>query len=65
MNAHKSLGFLAAVLVTAGQALVLVAGTTAVAQSATPRVAYETTLSAKVSAEVRMVYGEADGRIAG
>jgi hypothetical protein len=46
MNTHRSLGFLAALLVTVGQFFVLSTSTTAVAQNATDRAGYETTLSA-------------------
>jgi len=46
MNAHRSFGFLAAFLVTVGQFFVVSSSTVAVAQSATDRTGYETTLSA-------------------
>lgn len=46
MNAHRSLGFLAAVLLTIGQILVVSTATAAVAQNSSARGGYEATLSA-------------------
>lgn len=45
MNAHRSFGFLAALLVTVAQILVVSAGTTAVANAASERGGYELTLN--------------------
>jgi hypothetical protein len=46
MNAHRSFGFLAALLVTVGQILVLATGTTAVANNTSEHSGYEITLNA-------------------
>ncbi len=52
MNTHKSLGFLAAVLVTVVQAAVVATATAAVAQNESARAGYEQTLDAKVAPAV-------------
>ena len=49
MNAHRSIGFLAAALVTVAQALVFAADTAAVAQNSSDRGGYESNLNAEVS----------------
>ena len=46
MNVHRALGFLAAVLVTVGQILVLSTGTVTVAQNSSDRGGHENTLNA-------------------
>jgi hypothetical protein len=45
MNTHRSFGFLAALLVTVGQILVVSAGTATVANSTSERSGYEITLN--------------------
>jgi hypothetical protein len=45
MKTHRSFGFLAALLVTVAQILVVSAGTTAVANNTTERSGYESTLN--------------------
>jgi len=46
MNAHRSFGFLAALLVTFGQIFVLSTGTSSVANNTTERSGYEIALNA-------------------
>lgn len=46
MNAHRSFGFLAALLVTVGQIFVLSVGTATAANNTGERSAYEITLNA-------------------
>jgi hypothetical protein len=46
MNAHRTFGFIAALLVTVGQFFVLSTSTAAVAQNSSDRGAYETRLNA-------------------
>ena len=46
MNAHRSLGFLAAVLVTIGQILLVSTGTVTVAQNSSDRGGYDIALNA-------------------
>jgi hypothetical protein len=65
MNAHRTIGFLAAVLVTVGQVAVFATDTAAVAQNATARGGYENTLDAKVNPQAPAVYGESGGQLAG
>ena len=65
MNAHKSLGLLAAILVTTGQALVLAVDTAAVAQNAGPRGGYEVTLDARVPSPVHADFGAPAGSVVG
>jgi hypothetical protein len=45
MNAHRSFGFLAALLLTVGQILVVSAGTATVANNTSERSGYEITLN--------------------
>ena len=52
MNTHKSLGFLAAVLVTVAQVAVFATDTAAVAQNESARGGYEQTLNARVAPAV-------------
>ena len=52
MNTHKSLGFLAAVLVTVVQLAVFATDTAAVAQNESARSGYEQTLNARVAPAV-------------
>lgn len=52
MNAHKSLGFLAAVLVTVAQIALFATDTAAVAQNESARGGYEQTLNARVAPAV-------------
>lgn len=63
MNAHKSLGLLAAVLVTAGQTLVFAMDTAAVAQDTVSRGGYENTRGAEAAPESRFGYVESHGTV--
>jgi len=65
MNTHKVLGLLAAVLVTAGQALVFAADTSATAGDQNARGSYEATLDASVAASAHVAGQTADQRFAG
>ena len=65
MNTHKALGLLAAVIVTAGQALVFAADTSATAGDANARGSYEVTLDGSVAAATRVTAQTADQRLAG
>jgi len=62
MNTHKVLGLLAAVIVTAGQALVFAADTSASASDQNARDGYEVTLDGSVTAIASQT---ADQRLAG
>ena len=65
MNAHRSLGLLAAVLITAGQALLIAVDTAAVAQNTNPRGGYESPLDATVTPGATVTYGASDGSVVG
>ena len=65
MNTHKALGLLAAVLVTAGQALVFAADTSATSDDEYTRGGYETTLDGSVAATASVAGRAADQRRAG
>jgi hypothetical protein len=65
MNANRALGLLAALLVTAGQAMVFAVDTSAAAQSTEDPGRYDTGLGAKNVAEGQLAYGEARGLIGG
>ena len=62
MNTHKSLGFLAAVLVTVAQIALFATDTAAVAQNESARGGYEQTLNAQVAPAVN---SESDATIVG
>ena len=64
MNAHRTLGLLAAVLVTTGQAMVFAVDTAAVAQNAGERDGYASSVDTTIIPGARVVYGEPDGRAA-
>jgi hypothetical protein len=63
MNSHKALGLLAAILVTAGQALVFAADTAAANGSYDSRGGYETVEATSVATTARD--GVATNRLAG
>jgi len=65
MNTHKALGLLAAVLVTAGQALVFAADTSATAGDENTRSGYESTLDGSVASTVSVAGRAVDQRSAG
>ena len=65
MNTHKVLGLLAAVLVTAGQALVFAADTSATTGDENTRGGYETTLDGSVASAASVAGQTADQRLAG
>ena len=65
MNTHKALGLLAAVLVTAGQALVFAADTSATAGDENTRGGYEVTLDGSVASKATVAGRAADQRLAG
>lgn len=65
MNTHKALGLLAAVIVTAGQALVFAADTSATAGDQNARGSYEVTLDGSAAAAARFTSQTADQRLAG
>jgi len=65
MNTHKALGLLAAVLVTAGQALVFAADTSATSGDENARGGYETTLDGSVASAAGVAGGAVDQRSAG
>ena len=65
MNTHKALGLLAAVIVTAGQALVFAADTSASASDQNARGGYETTLDGSVASAAGFAGRAADQRLAG
>ena len=65
MNTHKALGLLAAVLVTAGQALVFAADTSATSGDEHTRGDYETTLDGSVASAASVTGRAADHRRAG
>jgi hypothetical protein len=65
MNANRALGLLAALLVTAGQAMVFAVDTSAAAQSTVHPSQYHTAFGAKTIAEGQLAYGESRGLIGG
>jgi hypothetical protein len=65
MNANRALGLLAAILVTAGQAMLLAVDTSAAAESTAAPLRYERTLGAKNGAAGQFADGEARGLIGG
>ena len=65
MNANRALGLLAALLVTAGQAMVFAVDTSAATQSTAEPRKYDTALGAKNIAEGQLAYGAARGLIGG
>ena len=65
MNTHKVLGLLAAVIVTAGQALVFAADTSATSGDEYTRAGYETTLDGSVASAASVAARAADQRRAG
>jgi hypothetical protein len=65
MNANRALGLLAAILVTAGQAMVFAVDTSAAAQSTAAPSGYDTILGAKNIAEGQLAYGASRGLIGG
>ena len=65
MNTHKVFGLLAAVIVTAGQALVFAADTSASTGDQNARGGYEVTLDANVAAAARLADKTADQRLVG
>lgn len=65
MNANRALGLVAAILVTAGQAVLFAVDTSAAAHSSADPVRYDTTLGAKNMAESQLAYGESRGLIGG
>jgi hypothetical protein len=65
MNTHKALGLLAAVLVTAGQALVFAADTSATSGDEYTRGGYETTLDDSVASAASVAGQAVDQRSAG
>lgn len=65
MNTHKALGLLAAVLVTAGQALVFAADTSATSGDESTRGGYETRLDGSVASAASVTGRAADQRLAG
>ena len=65
MNANRALGLLAAVLITSGQALLLAVDTSGAAETATAPSHYDTSLGAKITAEVRRADGESRPLVGG
>ena len=65
MNTNRALGLLAALLVTAGQAMVFAVDTSAPAQSTAERSQSDATLGAKNVAAGQLAYGEARGLVGG
>ena len=65
MNTHRTLGLLAAILVTAGQAALLAVDTAAGAQSAADRAPYESVLGAQHRAEAQLAYDASRGLVGG
>jgi len=65
MNANRALGLLAAILVTAGQAMVFAVDTSSAAQETAVRIRYDAPLGAKNIAAGQLAYGEARGLIGG
>jgi len=60
MNTHRTVGFVAAVLVTVAQIAVFATDTAAVAQSTSARAGYENTLDARAIPAARLAYDESD-----
>jgi hypothetical protein len=65
MNANRTLGLLAAILVTTGQALVLATDTAATAQGSEDSIHHETAPSAAGVADAQPAYSESRGLIGG
>ena len=65
MNTHRTLGLLAAILVTAGQAALLAVDTAAGAQNSRDRAPYESILGTQSSADAQRAYGESRGLVGG
>ena len=65
MNANRTLGLLAAILVTAVQATVLAVDTRSVAESEATPVHYDASLSASSVAESQLAYSAPRGRTGG
>ena len=65
MNANRALGLLAALLVTAGQAMVFAVDTSAAAQSTADPSKYHTVFGAKSIAAGQLAYDESRGLIGG
>ena len=65
MNANRALGLLAAILVTAGQALVFAVDTAAATQSTVEPVGYQTSLDAGNVDDGQLAYAESRGLIGG
>jgi hypothetical protein len=61
MNANRALGLVAAILVTAGQALLFAVDTSASAPSSAKPVRYDTALGARNSAEAQRRDGQSLG----
>lgn len=65
MNTHRTLGLLAAILVTAGQALVFAVDTSAAAQSSEDPSGYAHALGTNNVADAQAAYGESRGLVGG
>lgn len=65
MNANRALGLLAALLVTAGQAMVFAVDTSATAQDTAAPSRYNATLEGKNLGAGQLAYGESRGLIGG
>ena len=65
MNTHRTLGLLAAILVTAGQALVFAVDTSAAAQSSEDSTGYTHAPETNNVADAQVAYGEARGLVGG
>lgn len=65
MNTHRTLGLLAALLVTAGQTLLFAVDTAAGAQGSEDRSGYETVLGAHTTTDAQLAYGASRGLVGG
>ena len=65
MNTHKSLGLLAAVLVTVVQTAIFATDTSSVAGNVTERSEYGQSLGGKAALEARAVYGTSSPSVIG
>jgi hypothetical protein len=65
MSTNRALGLLAALLVTAGQALVFAVDTSAATQAAQDPIRHQTILGAENVADAQRAYGESRGLTGG
>lgn len=65
MNTHKSLGLLAAIVVTVVQTAIFATNTSSVGQSTMDRGGYEESVDVKAALEARAVYGTSSDSLVG